>query len=552
MKKFRFEFTGATAAGLGGRRLVRIERERDDFIVGPILGEGWLCETCWVGRRIATLDPAELRAGASTPAELVTAFQERIARQGRPECPKQRATMARVLRERHQAVWGARVASFPPVLSRISPSGAVSTESVLPLPDCKLCGETAPGFRPTPDHVVARSAGIVVEMREVPPCEGEPDFPHVIVARLANTFLDWDRPSWSGASGKGATLDAAFGSTLGESLERYAAHIVSQPLVRARVQDLDSAIHPRRLTGLQCSQAQAAGYPAEGEIAWVQGTSIGDRTRTRWLPASAVYLRLPSEFRAGLAVPPVSNGLACAPTLEQAIDRALAEVVERHAFFSVWYGAHAADLADSERYIDDFAACEAFRARGLELRTALLAAKHRGLIVASASCWPRDDAPFRPGFALGLGVDVTPASAVRRAILEAAQVYRGLTWALRNPTLGERAEQLKREPSLVNEPYDHALLYAGRSPQAVPAPFGLGSQRAPNARTALADTLFDDALFVDLTPGDVAAATGWHVVRVVVPDAFPCHFGVNMIPRAMMHRSPCENVPGADLLHPLS
>jgi thiazole/oxazole-forming peptide maturase SagD family component len=552
MKKFRFEFTGATSADLASRRLVRIEPEGNDFIASPVLGDGRLCEACWVSRRVATLDPAELRAGAATPAELVAAFQERSALQGRPRCPEQRATMARILRQRRQEVRGAKAPSFPPVLSRISPSGAVRTEAVLPLADCKLCGDgTATGFSQTPGLVVARSAGIVVEMREIPPCEGEPAFPHVLVSRLANTFLEWDRPCWSGASGKGATLDAALGSALGESLERYAAHFVSQPLVHARVQDLDGAIHPRRLTGVDCSQAQAAGYPVDGEIAWVQATSIRDRTRTNWLPASAVYLRLPSESRARLAVPFVSNGLACAPTLEQAIDRALAEVVERHEFFSVWYGVREAELANAERFIDDLAACEAFRASGLELRTALLT-KHRDRIVASASCWSHDDAPFRPRFAIGLGVDTTPASAVRRAILEAAQVYRGLTWALRNPALGERAEQLKREPSLVNEPYDHGLLYAGRSPQAVPAPFGLGVPRAVNARTSPSDALLDNALFVDLTPRDVAAATGWRVVRVVVPDAFPCHFGVNMIPRAMMRCSPCENVSDADLLHPLS
>jgi len=248
----------------------------------------------------------------------------------------------------------------------------------------------------------------------------------------------------------------------------------------------------------------------------------------------------------------VSNGLACAPTLEQAIDRALAEVMERHEFFSVWYGVRETDFPNAERFIDDFAVVEAFRNSGLELRTALLAAAQRDLIVASASCWPQDNAPLRPRFAIGLGVGETPASAVRGAILEAAQVYRGLTWALRNPVLRQRAEQLKREPSLAQEPYDHALLYACRPPEAVPSPFGLGPPRPANTRMSRSDALIDNALFVDLKPRDVSLATGWRVVRVVVPDSFPCHFGLNMIPRAMLRFSPCETAPSTDLLHPLS
>jgi thiazole/oxazole-forming peptide maturase SagD family component len=552
MQKCRFEVSGRATTGIASRLLLRIERERDDFIVSPLLGEGRLCEACWVSRRTATLDPAELRGGPSTPAELMAAFQERNARPGRPERPEQRATMAQILRERRQEVRRAEAACFPPVLSRVSPSGAAIMEAVLPLPDCKLCGNgTSIGFSEGPDLVVARTAGIIVELQEVQAFEGEPAFPHVVVSRLANTFLDWDRAFWSGASGKGATLDAAFHSAVGESLERYAARIVSQPLVHGRAQDLDAAIHPHRLTGVDCAQAKAAGYPADGDIAWVQGTRIRDRKSTNWLPASAVYLRLPPECRAGLAVPHVSNGLACAPTLEQAIERARAEVVERHVFFSVWYGARAPELPNAERFIDDFAACETFRASGLELRTALLTANHCDLAVASASCWPHDEVPIRPSFAIGLGVDATPTSAVRRAILEVAQVYRGLTWALRNPILRKRAEQVKCEPSFVNEPYDHALLYAGRSPRAVPSPFGLGLPRAVDARGPDSETLCDNALFVDLTPRDMAAATGWRVARVVVPDALPCHFGVNMIPHAMLCCSPISKASSTDLLHPL-
>lgn len=553
MKKYRFEVSGRAVAGIASRLLIRIEREGEDFIVSPLLGEGRLCEACWISRRTATIDPASLRTGASTPAELMAAFQALNALPGRPEHPEQRATMTRTLRERREEVRRAEEVSFPPVLTRISPSGAAIAEAVLPLPDCELCGNgTLGNVSNAPDHVVARTAGIVVELREIRACSGEPAFPHVVVSRLANTLLEWDRAFWSGASGKGATLDAALHSAVGESLERYAARIVSHPLVWGRVQDLDATIHPHRLMGVDCVQAEAAGYSADEEITWVQGTQIQDRKKFSWLPASAVYLRLPPQCRARPAVPPVSNGLACAPTLEQAIERALAEVVERHVFFSVWYGTRVAELANAERFIDDFTACEAFQASGLELRTALLTANHSDLAVASASCWPHEATPIRPGFAIGLGVDTTPTSAVRRAILEVTQVYRGLTWALRNPILRKRAEQLRSEPALVNEPYDHALLYAGRSPQAVPSPFGLGLPRQVNGRMPDAETLYGNALFVDLTPRDVAATTGWRVVRVVVPDAFPCHFGVSMIPRAMLHGSPSEKASSTDLLHPLS
>jgi thiazole/oxazole-forming peptide maturase SagD family component len=532
--------------------LVLIEQEQGDFIVSPLLGEGRICERCWINRRAATLDPAELPAGSRNAAGLIAAVQNRKATAIQPQSEQQRAAMARILLERHGKAASTHMPSFPPLLSRITPSGSVVNEAVLPLPDCQLCGWRTPcSSSQSLDHVFGRTAGIVADVQELRSLDGEPSFPYVLVSRVANTFLDPERSFWSGASGKGATVEAAFGSVIGESLERYGARFVSQPLITARIEHLDSAIDPSRLTGVHYSQAQAAGYEVDGAIAWVRGTSIRDRKMTTWLPASAVYLRLPEEFRTQLAMPQMTNGLACASTLAEAIDRALGEVLERHVFFSVWYGIRKAELADAERFTD-LSVIDAFRNSGLEFRTALLVSIGNELTVASASCWPHHGDPSRPGFCIGLGVGTTPASAVRRATLEAAQVYRGLSWALRNPVLRQRAEQLKREPSLVGEPYDHALLYSRRSPEAVPSPFGLGAPRTADTTMTRSDVPLDEAFFVDLTPHDVRAATSWHVVRVVVPDALPYHFGEGLIPRSMLGFSACKAALSTDLLHPLS
>ena len=166
------------------------------------------------------------------------------------------------------------------------------------------------------------------------------------------------------------------------------------------------------------------------------------------------------------------------------------------------------------------------------------------------SCWPTRPSAGRPGFTLGLGTGPTADAAARSAALEVAQVYRGLAWALYNPELSRRATQLAADPGVVAEPFDHGLLYAMRSPQAIPRPFGLAPPRG-GARFRGPGSE-QDVLYVDLTSRDIVAATSFRVVRVVAPSCIPLHIGCRWIPLGLLDLPGRTSTEPAELLHPLS
>jgi ribosomal protein S12 methylthiotransferase accessory factor YcaO len=183
----------------------------------------------------------------------------------------------------------------------------------------------------------------------------------------------------------------------------------------------------------------------------------------------------------------------------------------------------------------------------LRLRVNILGTRS-GVTVASASCWPTAGTGSRPRFALGLGAAGSAETAVRKAVLEVAQVYRGLTWAFRHDGMRRRMDLLADGRVPPAEPYDHGLLFCRRAVESVPAPFGLGPARTRRTTgTALA---LEPPLYVDLTPTDVRRSCGWHVVRVLVPHAIPFHCGVRMTPWRSLGL-PRRSDP-SDPAHPLS
>jgi len=543
----RIRVTHATGSGL---TLVRVERDEEDFLLSPLLGSGRLCERCWVTRRAATRDPSILAPGASCSGDLIAAFEMDVAASGRPSEPAQRASLAASLRERVREARRLAQPESPATLLRVTPSGAVVAEAVLPLPECESClAGTRAASKPSLAHAVGRAAGIVAELATVPPRPAELGFPHVVTTRLSNSRLEPARPVWRGASGKGELGTDAIFSAIGESLERYAAEIVPRGrLLRARAGQLDDAVHPCHLNGMGERQAKANALDPESETTWIQAQSVVEPSYWRWVPASSVYLASPINLGAPVTTVATSNGLAAAVGLADAIKRAYAEVLERHAFFRVWYGLAEAQLPDATTALDEVLR-QQFEMSGLVLRASVIACID-GVCVASASCWPLRPSPSRPGFALGLGNDQSTEGALRSAVLELAQVYRGLSWAMVNGAMRERMRQLRGTPQDIVEPYDHALLHAACGVEQIPEPFGQGRQAALLSPAPI--TPLDQALFVDLTPPDIANACGLRVARVLVPNAVPLHFGCHMVPRRALGLPDVEEAAPTALLHPLS
>ncbi|WP_319773547.1 YcaO-like family protein [Breoghania sp.] len=484
-----------------GNTVFRIEPDGADLLVSPPLGHGSLCERCWVSRRLATLEfqgaPTDICARWTARSYSSARAIARISPLA--QSPVQRSALARVLRNVRTGLQTNAMPdrpAFMPLVTRIGPDGSTGQEPVLPVADCD-CGPPAPlrtsGFA----AIVGRAAGIVNEIIALPALPGEPDYPVVHVARLANSRHDPNRPFWQGSSGKGATQEAALLSTLGEAVENY-AHACRD----------------------EAWEAPASPVVCRNELV-VKPTT--------------------SHRIAGLNH---SNGLGCARGIEAAVLHGVEELIERHLFYAAWYGCSPADeMHDLPPALEGMT--EEFRRLGLATR--LIDLGNLGNVTAVAAvCHPVHPSPARPQFCLGLAGKQTACSAAESAFLEMAQIYRGLTHALANPALAAHAEGLVTGRAEIGSPFDHGLLFSRIPATQVPAPFGLGPRRPKRALQE--ENPLADLRYVNMTPRDLWRFSDLAIARALAPRLIPFHFGLKGLetPRAFALDVGIEDI------HPLS
>jgi ribosomal protein S12 methylthiotransferase accessory factor len=136
--------------------------------------------------------------------------------------------------------------------------------------------------------------------------------------------------------------DVAVGAALGEAVERYsAAYIPEADVVTSSADELGpEAVDPTRFALFHENQYALPCFPFQrfesaSRLRWVEGFSLPDGKRA-YLPAQLVYLR-PAVVGEALIGYSTSNGLACGPSLEDALLGGLFEVMERDAFMLTWY-----------------------------------------------------------------------------------------------------------------------------------------------------------------------------------------------------------------------
>ena len=242
-------------------------------------------------------------------------------------------------------------------------------------------------------------------------------------------------------------------ASLGEALERYSATYVPEGLPLSSAAEIGAdAVAPESFA-LFHERQYVPGFPFEPftrstRLSFVEGFSLADG-RPAFLPAQLVYLRHDGvEPKIGYST---SNGLACGPSLAEAVLAALLEVVERDAMMLVW-----ANRLSLPRltWLDDPTLREidarAFAVTGLAY-TAIDASPFFGVPAAIGLVHgaPGDCA------ALGIGAGCAPtiADAWRACLGEAFAVHRWLRGLLADePPVLERAEDVR---SLE----DHTLFY---------------------------------------------------------------------------------------------
>jgi ribosomal protein S12 methylthiotransferase accessory factor len=516
-------------------------------LVGPLVVPGrTACHACWLARR-AACDPPPAPGRRPAPQ-----------RRGMPP-PLAAAAGATVALEALKHLLGAGLPTLAGLVQRLDVLGPGSElHAVLRVPDCPACSTPPPAGPPPPLErladatgpagdllaaaplLVSPVCGVVTALQPLPKDPGEPAAPFVLGARLA-AHPRFDDPDRRLCSGKGMTAAEARAGALGEALERYAS--VAWPataVTQARREQLPGdSLDPRELVLYlpeQYHELPYAPYSDAATMGWVAARSLASGSPLH-VPAVAALMGHRPASPAERICPPSSTGIASGETLAGAVLTALFEVLERDAFMVTWMNRLPARRVDPWSHPDAEVAdlCGAYARRGVSVELYLLAADHSCRVFLALGVQQRGDGPAVVG---GLGADLDPARAARKAVLEVGQVRPALGIDLRSPSTRSRVEALVADPRLAAGPDDHALLYADhrsvgafdflrRSPPAgcdwaAPGPAAAAARLA--RLVAELRPLGGEVLYCDLTPPEMARL-GLRTARVLVPGFQPVHFG---------------------------
>lgn len=389
-------------------------------------------------------------------------------------------------------------------------------------------------------RLVSPLCGIVRRLHRVYKDTAEPARPFIWRAEISNhQFAPDPGEHVTTASGKGCDHDSARRGALGEAVERYCALRLPADGVRIapRCELPGRALDPRDLVLYADDQYESLPYVRYDEalaLDWVEGECLTEPGPC-WLPVQAVYLSASGDM--SLLAQQTSNGLAAGATRADATLRALLEIVERDAFMAAWYNRLEGRRIDWRGLPDERGrdVAEAYRRRGVDIRLVRLPADHDVPVFAAIGL---DPAPDGVAAVVGLGCDPSPARAAAGAILEVGQVRPALRMRLRQSETRERREELVADPSKVSALEDHDLLYTDARMLGAfdmwldgPAEPGDWTEPPPADAPARLEALLGElgavgaaAYACEVTTPDIAAL-GLSVVRAVVEDFQPIHFG---------------------------
>jgi bacteriocin biosynthesis cyclodehydratase domain-containing protein len=256
-----------------------------------------------------------------------------------------------------------------------------ATHIVSRLPQCLACGEstnreTAVRLEPRPkvfradgghrtkppeetvQHLLRHVSPITGIVPRVDADSGNSPTGHTLLRaalnfspRLATPSGRWRRGSV--AVGKGLSQTQAMASCLAEAVERYAIRYPQgMEFLKRPYRDFqDDAIHPNSLLLISPAQWETRDSwnrqhlslnwlpqpfdEAAPDAAWCQAWSL-THARTRWLPASYVFLGLDEDTMEGFCCGD-SNGCAAGNVIEEAVLQGFLELVERDSLALWWY-----------------------------------------------------------------------------------------------------------------------------------------------------------------------------------------------------------------------
>lgn len=384
-------------------------------------------------------------------------------------------------------------------------------------------------------NLIHHQVGVIPFLQEL---QVDPTDPPLFYLLSRKSDVAWPGATSLRNSGTAAlTRERALAAAIGESVERYCAAIYDDSsLVLELYRDIASdALDPRTFPLGSEAEYQHLDCPLrhfsdDTPLAWVHGEILGSERRIL-VPACMVYLAYPYLDRTDYIFQPFSTGLACGNTLEEAILRALYEVIERDAFTITWLNrlpVPAIDLADLQGS-EISALLQKLTAWGNQVQLHDITTDVQIPTILALSI---NTSGKSPAFTVATATRLNPEEAALKSLEELAmtRLYaKQLTRA--HPTF--KHSQDYRD---ITELDQHVLLYT--QPDMLPTVTFLTSpatkrylQDIPNHSNAdiAEDIRFClqqlhmhglEAIVVDLTSPDIAAI-GLHVVRILVPGMQP-------------------------------
>ncbi|MBB2909821.1 ribosomal protein S12 methylthiotransferase accessory factor [Streptosporangium becharense] len=184
--------------------------------------------------------------------------------------------------------------------------------------------------------------GIVREITELRIDDDDPRFVHYLSEACSTEAMGFLK-NFGNNGGAATDRRRALAKAIGEAVERYCSACFSPgDLVTASYEELDRPATPPGSYALyRPEQYDAPGFPwrpftPASRVSWTPGRSLVTGEEVL-VPAAFVYV--PYHYRSETPIgQPISTGLACGASAEEAALSALCEVVERDAFTLMWQG----------------------------------------------------------------------------------------------------------------------------------------------------------------------------------------------------------------------
>lgn len=432
----------------------------DAVAVGPqFTPSGGICFDCYIARRSGN---------------------------GADECRPPRAS-SRPIVERFGASLSTGGARFSPWLQKIfTMSGEKSRHYVLPIPGCPKCAKADLEIPPGLASLVSSRVGLVHRVETIQDVWCDYSMCRAIGSRT-DAFISVR------AINHGMATDTSNGAAwiraVGEAIERYCAAFVPSDIHPPVCSD---EIQGRVLLPSEFGTARA---DDTSMFRWVDVRSI--RTdEMAWAPAGHVYIPYLTSEREDNTGIMDSTGLGAGATLENALEHALMEVIERDAFMRAWRNNTIIYRVPSTAMLP-----------GLHLAEVPCAFQVRVVIAFLEA----DEPPFT---AVGLAARRSLADAVTSATHEAVAAKAWLqAWLASHPSKPSYPPRTLEDHARVHAVYPELQATRRRwlDPQE-PAPScvdGVSWRELVNA--------MPECYYKDVTTPDVLAA-GAYVARVLAPN----------------------------------